>query len=163
MGRVAGLAEREIELVDWAQFTELDGPGGDIGNRLRALLDAGSSDAAGDAYWRLENHVVAQNELFDSAEPTVSVIVAALADERPRYVRIALLDLLYLILTASPSAAIKARCPDLVERCHARAREGLWLLVREAAVGAQGSARDVLELLGELDRIPPDEEPPTNP
>lgn len=72
-----GLAEREIERVNWGQFTELAGSAERVGLALQRLLSAPTAEEATECYWQLENHVVAQASIFEAAEPTVSVLVAA--------------------------------------------------------------------------------------
>ena len=69
-------------------------------------------------------------------------------DEHPKFVRIAVLDLLFQILSgsAAPSSPTPA---DIVERCRRTARHGLWLLVRDREMGEAEAARDVLAALGE--------------
>ena len=143
-----GLAELEIARVDWTSFVTATGPATGIGDALRALLGAADAEQASEAYWRLENHVVVQGELFGAAEPCAAVLVAALADPRPRHVRIAALELLFQVVTGAPSGG-----GDLAERCKARAREGLWLLIREAVSGEREAALDVLRELDADERI----------
>jgi hypothetical protein len=77
-----GLAELDTARIEW-----------------RDLSEAAGTTAA---YWRLENHLVVQGSVFEAAEPSVSVLVAALADERPRHVRVSILDLLFQILNGGP-------------------------------------------------------------
>src|SRR6266852_6321084 len=97
-----GLAEREVERVEWGRLTELAGSAERVGPALQRLLSARTAEESTGSYWQLENHVVAQASILEAAEPTVSVLVAALADERPRHVRIAGLDLLFQILSDQP-------------------------------------------------------------
>jgi hypothetical protein len=149
-----GLAECEIDRVNWANLTEATGSAERIGAALRELLAAATPEEASDVYWKLENHIVVQGELFEAAEASTSVLVAALADERPRHIRIAALELLFQILSGQPSESKQTPTrPDLADRCRARAREGLWLLIRELVVGERAAATDVLELLNEEERV----------
>lgn len=148
-----GLAEREIARVDWGRLREATGSAEGIGRALGRLL-AASPDEVSSIYWELENHIVVQGELFESAEASVSVLVAAFADERPSHVRIAILELLYQVLSGEPGEAERSRGgSDLANRCRARAREGFWLLMREYVVGERDAALTVLELLDIENRL----------
>lgn len=148
------LAERVIRSTNWSQLAAANGPASQIGESLGLLLTAATPEEASTAYWRLENHVVVQGELFESAEQAVAVVVAAFADPRPRHVRISMLELLYQILRGLPSPdEIERGNADLLERCRARTLEGLWLLVHEAMVGEHEAVMDVLELILDGDRI----------
>lgn len=141
------LAELEIARVNWSCLREAGGSAGEIGVGLAALLSASSSEQIEAAYWRLENHVVVQGEVFEVAEATVSVLVASLADRYPSQVRVAVLELLFQIVNGAASPGeITAGNHELLERCHARCREGFWLLVREFVEGQPG-ALEVLEVV----------------
>lgn len=149
-----GLAERVIRSTNWSELAEANGPASEIGASLELLLSAATPEDATSAYWKLENHVVVQGELFESAEQAVAVVVAAFADSRPRHVRISMLELLYQILRGLPSPCeIERGNADLLARCRARTLEGLWLLVHEAMTGEHEAAMDVLELVLDGDRI----------
>jgi hypothetical protein len=148
------LAEIELARVDWSKLREIAGGADGVGRALGRLLAAGTPADATDAYWQIENHVVVQGELFEAAEPAVSVLVAAFADERPRHVRIAALDLLYQILAGLPGPVEReAGNDDLLARCQARAREGFWLLLHEFLAGESAAALDVLKLIASDDLL----------
>jgi hypothetical protein len=144
-----GLAERLIEATDWGSYRQLDGvSAADMGQILTSLLssDPEMIDVAEDS---LENRIVPQANLYSVAEPAVSVLAAALADPRPRWVRITVLELMFLILSGAPAANEVERGNDaLLERCIARVRESLWLIVREGLTDAScyGAALDVLDI-----------------
>jgi hypothetical protein len=143
----AGLAERLIEATDWGSHRQLDGvSAADVGQLLMSLLrsDLEMVDAAEDF---LENRIVPQANLYSAAEPAVSVLAAALADPRPRWVRITVLELMFLILSGTPvTDEVERGNGALLERCIARVRESLWLIVREAFTDATcyEAALDVL-------------------
>jgi len=136
-----GLAEHVLGTSDWSEFKAANGNGEPVRIATAALLAAESGEAARAAYWRIENHAVVQGELFDVSEVCASALVAALADPRPYWVRIALLELLFQFLAGHPK--------DMRQRCERAVREGLWLLRREALLGEREAALDVLEQLGE--------------
>src|SRR5262245_35297877 len=96
------LAEALNKQISWSSFTDITGSAGDVGNALCELLASANSEACESWYWRIENHVVVQGSVYDAARPATRVLVAALADQRPKWVRIAVLELLYQILSGAP-------------------------------------------------------------
>lgn len=145
-----GLAERLIEATDWDSYWQIEGvPAADVGRILMSLLnsDLEGIDAAEDF---LENRIVPQANLYSAAEPAVSVLAASLTDPRPRWVRIAVLELMYLILSGTPGREEAQRGGEaLLERCIARVRESLWLLVQAALTdeACYEAALDVLDIV----------------
>lgn len=138
--------EVELQRTDWSAVREATGSASGVPLAIRSLLAAPTPDEVRPPYWDLENHVVVQGQLFEAAAVVVPVLIAALLDDRPRHVRIAVLDLLFQIVSAEPHAEeIERGNLDLTETCRARAREGLWLLYREFLVGERDAALDVIE------------------
>ena len=147
------LAERQLEIIPWADLQAGEENGSTVVPDLRTMLFE-DSPRAGDAYLRLENPVVAQGNLFQCAPAVVSVIVAAITDASIPEKNLAMvLDLLGRIVggAADPSEVAAGR-GDLQERCQAEALRGYWSIVRVAATdhpfGAQVAA-DVLDVLDE--------------
>ena len=104
---------------------------------LRQLASATTAAEARTATWRINNHVVAQGELFEAAEYVVPfVLQILLSGSAP--VQLSALDL--LIELTGPAAYVAAEEKavgnvDLLDHCRARAKEGLaigyWLLNSE--------------------------------
>jgi hypothetical protein len=131
-----------IAAVDWSAYAECDGPGTRVGGALRDLLDSGNVDSASEAWANLEEHVFSQGTIYPVAEPTVSVLLAALTEDQPSWRSGRIVDLLFFIVRGE-----SASDPSLQARCRERAREGLWLLARRALT-QEGWARDnVLEVI----------------
>lgn len=145
------LAERLMETIDWSRLRSANGDGEGVRHAIGQLLASDCGDAAQQAYWGIENHAFVQGELFEVSEACSSVLVASLADSRERWVRIAVLELLFQIVSghasSTPSTPDSPR--DLARRCHEAVREGLWLLFREALMGERDAALDVLDQLGQ--------------
>ena len=144
------LVEAELGRLDWGKMQCSHGPATKVPEAIRELLAAGNPQEADRAYWKLENVVVVQGQLFESALYVVPVILAALIEtERPRFVRISLQGLLFEIVNGSPHAEEEARgFGDLGERCKDAARQGLWLLYRnlyEAEFESNGYLLYILE------------------
>lgn len=145
-----GLAEGLIEAIDWGNYRRLMGvSAAGVGQVLMAFLKS-DRESVETARNSLENEVAPQANLYSAAEPAVSVLAASLADPRPRWVRIAVLDLMFLILSGAPVRdEVERGNGALLERCIARVRESLWLVAREALtdVTCYEAALDVLDIV----------------
>jgi hypothetical protein len=140
---MSGVALAEIASVDWSAYVEHDGPATSVGIALRDLLSSTDVESASAAWLRIEEHVFSQGTIYSVAEPTVSVMLAALTEDQPPWRSGRIVDLLFFIVNGmSPTDE------TLQTRCRHRAREGLWLLVHRALTH-DGWARDnALEVIG---------------
>jgi hypothetical protein len=146
------LVELELARTDWSTVLEASGFATHLPTAIRALLASPEPADVEAPYWDLENHVVVQGQLFEAAALVVPVLIAALLEERPRHIRIAVLELLFQIVNGQPhEEEIKRRNLDLTETCRMRAREGLWILYRELVHGERAAAKEVLEVI-DVDR-----------
>jgi hypothetical protein len=136
------VADLVIEAVDWSKYQLLGGTASRFGRQLAAFVAEGSVYERQELWEMMENHVFAQDDIFSAAEPTISVLLAALIDERPQHVRVAILDLLFQLIHAA-----SYRDDDLRRRCLERASAGGWLLVREAIAGPGVVREACLEVL----------------
>lgn len=136
------LGEAAIGSVDWNRYGVSTGTAEGFGDVLLRLLRCASPGESREVWTGVENVVFAQDEIFSAAEPTVDVILAALATDRPRHVKITLVDLLFLLLHGRSDED-----PGLYMRCHERALRGTWLLAREAATGDRPITEAILEVL----------------
>jgi len=131
------LIEFEIARTDWSRIAAIEGAATNVPHALRELIYAQSSGEANRAYWKLENHVVVQGQLFEAAVYIVPVLLAALASsELPRFVGISIVELLFQIVHGDAASEDVARgLPDLGDCCRTEAKKGLWLLYRELIAG----------------------------
>lgn len=143
------IASLEIERLNWPVVRHAYGPASQTPAALKELLAAQTPQECKLAYWKLENYVVVQGQVFEAAEYVVQVIMAALVKpDRPRHVRIDLLELLFQIIHGIPhQQEIERGMADLVERCKDKARQGLWLLYRELLGESHDAAKEIIELL----------------
>lgn len=140
---MSAVAERMIEEVDWPSYRVANGPATRLGAALRGLLASASVDEASSAWNEIEEHVFSQGTIYSAAEPTVSVMLAALTEDQPSWRSGRILDLLFFIVQG-----VSLTDSSLQVRCRDRAREGLWLLARWVMTH-EGWARDsALELIG---------------
>lgn len=145
------LAELELARWDWSRLRQATGHAGHVPGSIRAMLRSGSPDELDERYWELENHVVIQGRLFQAAPPVVSVLMAALTcRERPGWVRVGILDLLFqLVIGTSHESEIANGSLLLGATCKKAARHGLWVLYRELLEGERDRAKDVLDQIEE--------------
>ena len=140
---MSSIALAEIASVDWSAYVEHDGPATNVGVALRDLLSSTDVESASAAWLRIEEHVFSQGTIFSVAEPTVSVMLAALTEEQPPWRSGRIVDLLFFIVSGMSQTD-----ETLQTRCRRRAREGLWLLVHRA-LNQDGWGRDnALEVIG---------------
>jgi hypothetical protein len=139
---VSAVADLEIAAVDWPAYAEHDGPATKIGVALRELLSSTDIESASVAWDRIEEHVFSQGTIYPVAEPTVSVMLAALTEYQPPWRGGRIVDLLFFVVSGASQSD-----PTLQDRVRRRAREGLWLLARYALT-EEGWGRDnVLEVI----------------
>ncbi len=142
------LVEMELTRHDWSRILQADGPAIDIPGALRDLVNSKSPDESKTAYWKLENHIVVQSQLFEAARYIVPALCAGLVQtDRPKWVRIQLLELLFQVVSgeSAPEERTRGNC-DLGDQCRTAAREGLWVLYRifqERELGR--AAKEIIE------------------
>lgn len=146
------LCEKIVSSVDWARLHTMEGDASQVGEALLQLIRSKDGHEA-ETIWRrgIENVVFAQNGIYDAAEPTIDVMLAALVTDRPTHVRASALELIFLILNGGSEED-----PDLSRRCSERATKGIWLLVREAVSGPEWVLEPVLDIIDILDPVQAD-------
>jgi hypothetical protein len=95
---VSAVALAEIASVDWSAYVEYDGPATSVGLALHDLLSSTDVESASAAWLRIEEHVFSQGTIYSVAEPTVSVMLAALTEEQPPWCSGRIVDLLFFIV-----------------------------------------------------------------
>lgn len=144
------IAECVIESVDWSAYQVAVGPATTLGLALRFLLLSSDVEEASAAWNEIEEHVFSQGTIYSAAEPTVSVMLAALTEDQPSWRSGRILDLLFFIVRGASATE-----SSLQDRCRDRVREGLWLLVRWALAHdgwARDNALEVIEVVAS-DRV----------
>ena len=132
--------------IDWPSFQVRTGEASDFGNTLIMLLHSRDADHARQIWdQRIDEVVFSQSTIFSAAEPTIDVLLAALAQDKPTHVKATAIELLLFLLTGG-----SVDDPELSRRCRERALRGTWLLTRQALAGRDWAV-DVIELLEILD------------
>ncbi|GAA4984919.1 hypothetical protein [Actinopolymorpha pittospori] len=99
-GTVNPIAEMLIDSVDWSSYQELGQPAITLGVALRDLLSSSNVEEASTAWSEIEEHVFSQGTIYSAAEPTVSVMLAALTEDQPSWRSGRIVDLLFFIVRA---------------------------------------------------------------
>ena len=139
---VNSITRRMIEEVDWSAYQVATGPATHVGAALRDLLSSADVAEATAAWNRIEEYVFSQGNIYSAAEPTVTVMLAALLGEQPGWRSGRIADLLFYIVRG-----VSVTDPALQGRCRDRAREGLWLLARWALTHEGWERDNVLEVI----------------
>lgn len=136
-----------LESFDWSVVEVAGGTGTDLKNAINAFLEAASSEEASELWRGLEGSAFAQDTIYGAAEPTVEVMVAALADEPPGFLRAWILEVLRFILSGASEDD-----PELAARCREAAERGEWLLAAMARrIEGEEERRAILEVLDHID------------
>jgi hypothetical protein len=141
--------EAELRRHDWAKLAAAQGHATEVPAALRELLSAKTPDDVNRAYWKLENSVVVQGQLYESAPHVVCVLMAALASsDRPSHVRIGVLELLFQMVNGFTHRSEEARGLSHLElTCRSVAKQGLWSLYRELYTPIGDGAFETIQLV----------------
>jgi len=147
------LACKMLELAQWESLHADGSNASFVPGALKSLIEAADDQSAEAAYWRLDNRIVVQGRVFDSARALAPVLLALLAGELSPSVRVRILDLLFEMQggqvheeeLARGGAAVGTDCTRIIQ-------EGLWtyyacLLSKDARV-----RRSAVDLIGQLDQ-----------
>jgi hypothetical protein len=151
MAQQFALVEHEISKTDWHNLRGANGSASSVPRALRNMIYAIREQSAEAAYWQLENHVVVQGGLFDSAVHIVPVLCAALSYELSDFARGWTLELLFQIVNGTTSTEEYQRgLRDLEVKCREAALPCLWLLYHQVLIGHSSLAREIVR------RVDPD-------
>lgn len=141
------LGDSMIHSIDWSHHDVLRGDGSDLAHALESFIGCDDPSLMSDLWWRIEGVMFSQDTIYGAAEPGVDVLIAALADDRPHFVKAWILEALRSILKGG-----SLENPELADRCRDRAARGAWLL---AAVARELNGEDREAALDLLERIDP--------
>lgn len=135
MTSMHSLVRHELDAVDWDALRVIDSkPASNVPEAVERLLATESETDAENAYWKLDNRVVVQGQLFDSAPPLVPALFAALSTSLTEANKTYVLDLLVEILAGESAQSEAARGKrHLGQNARHAAIEGLWLAYRLAS------------------------------
>jgi len=121
------IVERLVERIDWHALRSATGQSGFVPGAVSELLGAATATEAEDAYWKLDNDVVVQGQMFESALWLVHPLLVALCLPRPAFVREQIANLLVEIGCATPHERELAAGGDplLAARCADELRAGI--------------------------------------
>jgi hypothetical protein len=92
------------------------------------LSRATSEATADDAYWRIDNEVIVQGELYEAAVPALEVLLSMAPTMPPGPARRSLAELIQQITFGQPhSSEIELGNANLASRCLSLASEAVWI------------------------------------
>lgn len=137
---------------DWTPFRTSIGGAEFVPDAIDRLLHAESPEQATSAYWELDNRVVVQGQLFDSAVPTSLWLVRSVCerDFTPNGLSRSLDLLVELAFGEADQSEVARGNRDLGAQCRAAIRDGLSCI--KALVG-EADERVLLSVLDLVDRV----------
>ena len=121
---------------------------------LEALASACDPAQRRDAYWRLDNHIVLQGTLYESARAAAPYILDVLLSSTSDDLRVAAYDLLIEIARGVPDPNVAA-AGDLRGDCRAVIASGRAAYARDLRCSRDGAVRRrALDLITSLDDDP---------
>jgi hypothetical protein len=134
--------------VDWASLHVDGGDATSVPDALLELAAATDETAAAEAYWKLDNNVVVQGEVFDSAAALIPAILVLLTGDIATEARVRLLDLMIEMHGAETHPSESARSGSKAsDECTRLIREGLWLYVAAASDASPSVRRSAVDLI----------------
>jgi hypothetical protein len=116
------------------------------------LVEAQTEDEIEDAYWQLDNHVVVQGQVLESALPLVPVLLALLLGELSSSARVRVLDLLFEIYGSSPhERELEARNTGISEACSLAVAEGKWIYYQALMDEDANVRKPTVDLLAQVE------------
>jgi len=142
-----------LESIPWDQLKQAHGGAHHVPEALRGLMSK-SMDTCNTSYWKLDNHVVVQSDLYESAFYVVPFLLEIL--NSPECVR---RDLVYNLLyeIGNGYAPTTILCQDdtgsflsLQEACRERVAGGIEIYLKEVEELNSEARTNALELLASL-------------
>lgn len=116
-----------IDAVDWSTLHSSLGAAEFVPEAFRQLIDAQSEEEAEEAYWKLDNRVVVQGQLYDSARWLIGPLVAALQGSLTDSARNRVAELLAEIAIGAARDIDSATGDiELALACREELSRGLW-------------------------------------
>ena len=159
MDKTISLAEFELVRIEWSSLREIRSALKEaivstdyVSLVMKDLLNAKSPEEAEKLYWKIENNVFVQGQLFEAAEYLVPVLMASLMEVREDFIKTNIFELLFQIVAGEPHQyEIALGNSNLAEKCRAKAREGLWILYKELINGDNTSSEMAFEILQRIE------------
>ncbi|MFL9481688.1 hypothetical protein ACI6Q2_02850 [Chitinophagaceae bacterium LWZ2-11] len=142
------LIDNELANKAWNNIRCAYGGSQDLPHAVKTLLLAESVNDAEDAYWKLENVIVVQGQVYQAAEYVMPSLVCALNYSIPSFVKISTYELIFQIINGTPQSDEFSNGNDkIIERCISIAREGLWIYYEEFLDGNKEMAEEILDII----------------
>jgi hypothetical protein len=143
----------QLAKIPWDKLEVASGKGGHVPSALLGLTSP-NENARNSSYWRLDNEVVCQSDLYEAAYFTVPFLIAMLRDSVP-HGRERIYDLVYEIANGSAPAEVMVQSPNgirmpLKDACAEEILKGMDVFTRDVSdpdPRISKRATDLLDLL----------------
>jgi hypothetical protein len=149
----------QLGAANWPSLQTAHGTAEHVPVALRALADARDAGQLFDAYWKLDNYIVHQGSLYESAYFAAPYILDILFSSRWPPLRVAAYDLLIEIARGVPDprrpwTPVPGASEDLREACREVVTSGLKMYEPDLTFDDAGVRRRALDLLTSFDDHP---------
>lgn len=145
---MTGVLTALLRSVDWEAHSTSVGSAESVPDAVVALVSAGSEEEADDWYWKLDNRVVVQGQLFSAAVPLIPALLVALLGNLEEPVRYRLLELIVQIGAGESHGSESDE--HLGQAARSALKEGLWIIYAQMAdpsARVRATAVDLVALL----------------
>lgn len=117
-----------MEAVDWPALRTDSGNGAGIPQALTDLWEATSEEMARDAYWRIDNEVLVQGQLYEAAVPTLEALLSLASMVPPGPARKSVAELIQQIIFGQPHASeVELGNSEIGIKCRDIASGAVWI------------------------------------
>lgn len=145
------LVDNELSSRSWGDIRCIYGGAENIPRAVKQLLFAETAKDAEDVYWKLENVIVVQGQVYQAAEYVMPVLIRALNYDVPGYVKISIYELIFQIINGIPhSDECLIGNENIIERYIGIARESLWIYYKDFLNGNKEMAGEILDIIDKV-------------
>jgi hypothetical protein len=132
--------------MDWSGVEVLRGTGDELASSVVRFVESANPEMAAELWWGLEGVAFSQNTIYGGAEPVMKVMMTAMAEHPPIFMRGWLVEVIRFILNSGSQTD-----STLADRCREATSPGRLLLASEAInapdVGYRGAVLEVLQVI----------------
>lgn len=128
-GRAVNLVTRAlIEVTDWTSLRTESGSGARLPQAFEDLSTATSKEVADDAYWRIDNEVLVQGELYEAAVSTLEVLLSMAPTVPSGPSRRSVAELIQQIVFGEPhTSEVEIGNAGIADLCRSIAYGAVWV------------------------------------
>lgn len=152
MKKIAQIVDALISMHRWDETFDALGSPSRVHVAIRDLLLCEDLLKIHEIYWGIENVVVVQGQVYESALPCLEVLLMALVKcELPEFVKCEIYNVIFQVIAGYPAReAIDRGNSDIVEKCQALVSQVAYFFIHDVEIGSLDTktASEILGLLG---------------